>query len=65
MSEPYRPDFVEVLDNSTEGGPRLHGRCPHCKEVVVTHAARETAQCRACTATFALLDILPLTRVAS
>lgn len=62
MTAPYRPDFVEVIDDTKRGGPRLHGRCPHCNEVIAVHAAHAASACPLCERAFPLLDILPLTR---
>lgn len=55
---PYRPDFVEVLEGP---GPRLHGRCPHCKRRVAMPIAKQ-ASCPECGHVFRLLEILPVTR---
>jgi hypothetical protein len=63
VSHPYRPEFVEV--NTRAGGAsRVHGRCPHCKDVVAVIAPQDHDLCRSCQRTFRLLDILPLTRIA-
>jgi hypothetical protein len=49
---PQRPDMVVADD-----GPRLHGRCPLCKQYVAVKFT-ETVFCQYCGREFALLDIL-------
>jgi hypothetical protein len=49
---PQRPEPAAVED-----GPRLHGRCPHCKQQVAVKFT-ETVFCQFCGREFALLDIL-------
>jgi len=61
VSAPYRPDFVEV--DALRGQSRLHGRCPHCEDVVIVTMPRATVVCSSCEHPFELLEILPLTKL--
>lgn len=52
---PNRPDFVEAIKD----GPRLHGRCPRCKQHVSVKFT-PTVFCQYCGQDFELLQILPV-----
>jgi hypothetical protein len=50
---PYRPLYVKTPGE----GPRLHGRCPHCKERVAVEFT-PTVLCSLCGRAFKVLEIL-------